>query len=298
MLKYMVLSLLLLVSPICYAQTNSEKRNLEAAFHSLNQSSRKVAQFELQNANLYYQTVDGVWGNGTESALLAAYSTLINYDIDVSLRTVESARSFLNFIITGSAQKFLFGEAHECDGCDHLQTNDTHIATHQPQSAEGFVSNRQNWSDLFSNEGSTLKHGIELMGVHWGMPDQDILQELENRGFPCRRGETSSGTKKIEAIICGGEAQKNIMLANEIISFGCGVFGVCQATPREVAERLVFQGIIHYIEPLDTNIIVTGEYWCGTGVFSDRLCILPNLFDGTGAIEIERHQFGSAASFN
>ncbi len=131
MLRTLIAFLLFITSSSAMAQTNADRANLEAAFRQLDQGSRQAAQHELHKSNLYHQTVDGLWGNGTESALLAAYHALNEYDLGLSMHTQGDARYLLNFIIVGSAQKFLVGEGNECDGCDiapATPTVDTTIA--------------------------------------------------------------------------------------------------------------------------------------------------------------------------
>ncbi|NVO56034.1 hypothetical protein HW561_09565 [Rhodobacteraceae bacterium B1Z28] len=115
MLRNLLTFLLLAFANIASAQTATERHNLETAYRSLDQTSRETAQFELQHQNLYLQQIDGLWGAGTERALLAALFMLNEVGTEVSVETETDAQHFLDFIIAGSAQGLIFGEADEPD---------------------------------------------------------------------------------------------------------------------------------------------------------------------------------------
>lgn len=103
---------------IACAQTATERHNLEAAFRGLDDTSRQQAQAELQQENLYLQKIDGLWGAGTEQALLAALFMLNEIGTGLSIETEADAQHFLDFLIAGAAQGLIFGEANECADCD------------------------------------------------------------------------------------------------------------------------------------------------------------------------------------
>ncbi|CUH49803.1 hypothetical protein [Ruegeria atlantica] len=113
MLRIILTFLLLAFGSVAFAQTATERHNVETAFRALDQTSRETAQLELQHQNLYLQQIDGLWGAGTEQALLAALFMLNEIGTDVSVDTETDAQSFLDFIIVGSAQGLIFGEADE-----------------------------------------------------------------------------------------------------------------------------------------------------------------------------------------
>ncbi len=113
MLRNLLTFLLLAFASAASAQTETMRHNLETAFRALNHTSREEAQAELQQHNLYLHQIDGLWGAGTERALLAALFMLNEVGTDVSIETEADAQYFLELIIAGSARGFIFGEADE-----------------------------------------------------------------------------------------------------------------------------------------------------------------------------------------
>ncbi len=113
MLRIILTFLLFAFGSVGFAQTATERHNLETAFRELDHAPREAAQFELQQQNLYSQQIDGLWGAGTERALLAALFMLNEVGIDVSVNSEAEAQYFLEFIIADSAQGLIFGEADE-----------------------------------------------------------------------------------------------------------------------------------------------------------------------------------------
>lgn len=113
MLRIILTFLLFAFGSVAFAQTTTERHNLETAFRELDHASREAAQAQLQQQNLYLQQIDGLWGAGTERALLAALFMLNEVGTGVSVETETDAQHFLDFIIAGSAQGLIFGEADE-----------------------------------------------------------------------------------------------------------------------------------------------------------------------------------------
>lgn len=293
MLRPIIALLFFIIANSALGQTTADRANLEAAFRKLDLSSRQSVQSELQKSNLYHQSVDGLWGNGTESALLAAHHTLNDYDLGMSLRSIDDASYFLSFIAVGSAQKFLFGEGDECDGCDALPA----APQQTQQTYSGIAGDRARWGHLFSNAGTPNKQGMTFLGVHWGMSDAAIIQTLGNNGFPCRVDKMLAGNGEVDAVLCGGSFPSRVSLLGNSMFFGCGVFNICNYSTRQVAQTLLDQGIVGYMEP--SSSAVTGEKWCGVGRHGDKVCVVPNaMTNGTIAISLNRDQFGSAVSFN
>ncbi|WP_037316247.1 hypothetical protein [Ruegeria halocynthiae] len=123
MLRIILTFLLLACGSVVSAQAATERHNLETAFRALDHASREAAQIELQQQNLYLQQIDGLWGAGTERALLAALFMLIEVGTDVSVETEADARHFLDFIIAGSSRGLIFGEADEPEDSIGLPAN-------------------------------------------------------------------------------------------------------------------------------------------------------------------------------
>ena len=77
--------------------------NLRLAFLDLPEAVRKQIQTHLENTGHYASTIDGLWGSGTENALLA-YLYDINDDSEESYdyREIQQANNFLKSFLTDS----------------------------------------------------------------------------------------------------------------------------------------------------------------------------------------------------
>lgn len=165
----------------------SEGAALRRIFVSLEPDTRKAIQAELSNLGLYASTLDGLWGRGTERAVLQYYALRRNTDfsgLDISSETgaQEVVLSILGEI----------NEGDECDGCDIAENSN--IATPPSQPAADFaqrgflsascISILQNMDEVLEIENAAgRREAWEELGVnqYWIDPEYDSYGSLLSR---------------------------------------------------------------------------------------------------------------------
>ncbi len=165
----------------------SEGAALRRIFVSLEPDTRKAIQAELSNLGLYASTLDGLWGRGTERAVLQYYALRRNTDfsgLDISSETgaQEVVLSILGEI----------NEGDECDGCDIAENSN--IATPPSQPAADFaqrgflsascISILQNMDEVLEIENAAgRREAWEELGVnqYWIDSEYDSYGSLLSR---------------------------------------------------------------------------------------------------------------------
>lgn len=91
---------------------------LRTTFESLSASDRRQVQQMMQDAGLYQSTVDGIYGQGTETAAIRTAKFLEENShgrLGFNLATRGEVAAFLNFLRSDQAPAWLWGEGGECD---------------------------------------------------------------------------------------------------------------------------------------------------------------------------------------
>lgn len=165
----------------------SEGAILRRVFVSQQPDVRQAIQAELRNLGLYMSTLDGLWGTGTERAILEYYELFRNSDfagLDVSS---ETGAQQVIFSILGD-----INEGDECDGCDPVENADGAVSGSQPAigpAESGFLMSTcvnilQAMDDVLAVEnGAGKREAWEEMGVnqYWIDPDYDSYGSLLSR---------------------------------------------------------------------------------------------------------------------
>lgn len=113
---------------------------------------------------------------------------------------------------------------------------------------------------------------ITLKSVCWAQSSAERIQVLSKKGFSC--DDTFVFARGKMTLCQTGKMKIYFSDTDPTIRFNCENFNVCSYDFREIAEKLIEQGVV---EKMDYNIERLGDQvfdvYCGRGPLGDELCV-------------------------
>lgn len=113
-------TLWLFIATQTYAQGREYFTGLIAVeYQNLPSQDRELIQRLLSYANFYNGAIDGVWGPGTQQAIVdGVYALEMQSQRQFDLKQSADVQEVLELFLGGQFELFILGEGEECDGCD------------------------------------------------------------------------------------------------------------------------------------------------------------------------------------
>lgn len=296
----------------------SEGATLRAVFVAMSLDARKNIQANLSRAGFYDSTIDGLWGNGTETAVLAAAIDFSNEGLPGDLTTRSDAARLIANILGGDT------EEGECDGCDAI-ANTGGRASEEPiersaETASGTSQTRPRTRPknvpsasppspkptMSIKEAGVIAKGAAekcsgaatIKGICFGQSLSEMEAILTLRDYTCDSKHVCNMTESQTA---------TITIENDSIRFACGAFDACDMQISDLAQALIDQGLVSEMvadrtsgmHPMFDNVYYTRSTYCGNDAVEQMLCVekfeMPSvnlLFPTTLDVVLSRGRFG------
>lgn len=126
----------------------SEGAQLRLAFLALSEEKRKEVQRNLAQDGYYRSTIDGLWGSGTEAAIMALIKALeAAKETNIELKTAAGANQIVSTILSRG------GNENECINCDAAPKEDVGERTQ---------------ASIYKNSGLDCRKNASALGGHDG----------------------------------------------------------------------------------------------------------------------------------
>jgi hypothetical protein len=277
-------------------------------FLSLDENDKYNIQTSLSALNLYRDSPDGLWGRGTEEAVISYYDGLSQSERDsIDLTTADGAARVLQMVLRAGTT-----EGAECDGCE-----DTVIAEEvtpsprsdtapQPVDAANTYEDRQAVEvqrtqremddfvrDNIARSGdfsaSCQSKLFKILGICVSQSHLEQVTVMEGRKYDCVASANMFGT--IYGICKSGQAE--VTFYGDRISMNCFNFNTCGMDISTVSQKLVDSGIASLMSPdVESGSTLMGvsntrQSYCENGESGDRLCVVLDQNDFTAILGSE-----------
>lgn len=254
----------------------SKGASIRKAFILLSKTERKEVQQNLADFGYYNSTVDGLWGGGTETAIMKYIEEgkSINLE-DVDIETDVGAVSVI------LALQELIHEGDECDSCEPPEpspisnsSTSPFIVTEVNQKPVASMTN-ENANSTEADRRKTLEplmcgEALTIRGLCWEIPIEKMAERKSKEGFSCD-GDLRDG------YYCRFEKKHILMTPSNFnifpdsVIYSCENFGTCSLNFREVSEKMVESGIVGEMNYEFTSY---SQMYCGLGSLNDKVCVV------------------------
>jgi hypothetical protein len=282
---------------------------LSKSFKERNYEQRNQIQSTLIELGYYRSTIDGLWGQGTVSAV----KTFIEkYDAGPKLtlpNNLSEANNVLNNIISYKAdrERYLIVVEEKKKELKIKQEIDTAKRKEQRKLAAKRKRERlareakelakfcedSSRDDYWKRLDFLVNKPTNLLGVDMSMSKAEIEKVLSCKNYRC---QVSTNVWGVSNTVCKN-GKSEVTISQKQLSFNCASVNVCGLAADEVAQALVNAGKAFYMEPsVDYFEDIQILKYCDRGKAGDILCVTENeltkFFGGGASITIEKGNLG------